>query len=233
MPVGLDDALRHEIAIRAEGNPLYVEELLRALLESAGIDRRRTWTLSITAADLPPALESLLVARIDRLPEDARRLAQIAAVIGRTFSVRLLERVAEQADVRLNLGILLRSEVVRETRRYPDLECTFRHGLLQEAALSTLTPSRRRDMYGRIGAAYEELFGESIEDHLEPLAYYFYRSADQARALSYLERAASKAAGLDAADQAAELWNRARRLATKLGDEGAERRIDERLATLG
>jgi class 3 adenylate cyclase len=232
MPLGLDDSIRREIAVRAEGNPLYVEEILRALLDNAGVERHRTWTLSITAADLPPALESLLIARIDRLPEEARRLAQVAAVIGRTFSVRLLELVGGPEDLRSTLSVLLRSEIVRETRRYPELECTFRHGLLQEAALSTLTPTRRRDLYGRVGTACEEVFADSLEDHVEALAYYFYRSDDQAKALSYLEQAAANQAALAAGHQAAELWNRAKRLAAKLGDAEAERRIGEGLASI-
>jgi predicted ATPase len=232
MPVGLDDELREEIVQRAEGNPLYVEQLLQVMLQEAGVGRRRTWTLSLSAADLPPALEALLVARVDRLPDEAKHLAQIAAVIGRTFQVRLLERVAGEEAVGAGLPVLLRSEVVRELRRYPEFECTFRHGLLQEAALSTLTPTRLRELYGEVGRAYEALFPDSVQEQLDYLAFLFYRSDDQAKALEYLERAADQAAAMGSAEHQAELLGRARKSAERLGDEAAAQRVAGRLGGL-
>jgi predicted ATPase len=233
MPLGLEDDARQEIVRRAEGNPLYVEQLLRVMLEAAGMDRSRTWTLSLTATDLPPELESLLVARVDRLTPEARRLAHVAAVIGRTFPVRVLERVAGVETVRENLPVLLRAEIVREVRRYPELECSFAHGLLQEAALSTLTPTRGRELYGQVGAAYEALFADSLEERAEQLAFLFYRSDDQAKALHYLERAAENAELLEGHEHAAELLRRAKKAAERAGDQEAERRVDQRLQALG
>jgi class 3 adenylate cyclase len=230
MPMGmLDPATKGEIVTRAEGNPLYLEELLRAVLESGMVDRRRTWTLPANAAGLLPRnLESLFIARIDRLPPGPRRLAQTAAVLGRSFPVRVLERLHQ--DVHTDLAVLLRSEIVRELRRYPELECTFRHGLLQEAALSTLTPARRRELYGRVAKAYEELVGDALDEHLERLALYYYRSDEPAKALEYLERAGAKAASINARPQAAELWSRALKVADRIPDAEASRRISEHLA---
>ena len=149
VPAGLvGEAVKDEVVAKAEGNPLYLEELLRALLETGG-DRRRTWTITPkTAAELPPALEALLVARIDRLEPGARRLAQVAAVVGREFPVSVAAAVAGSVDG--DIAELLRAEIVREVRRFPELECTFRHGLLQEAALSTLTPSSQRELLFQI-----------------------------------------------------------------------------------
>jgi len=235
LPGGMVDmATKREIVSRAEGNPLYVEELLRAVVEFGGGDRRRTWTLTTSPAEaLPPAVESLLVARIDRLPPGARRLAQIASVIGRSFPVRVLQKVASVDDVSADLSLLLRAEIIREVRRYPELECTFRHGLLQEAALSTLTQNRRRVLYGEVAKVYEELFADSVEERLELLAFYYYRSNEPEKALEYLWKAAGKAFELHANAHAEELLNRSKKVATKLGDKGAERMIDERLAQLG
>jgi predicted ATPase len=234
MPMALlDPATKGEIVARAEGNPLYIEELLRAVLESGTIDRKRTWTLPTSSASLlPPSLEGLFIARIDRLPPGARRLAQTAAVVGRSFPVRILERLHPAEDVRSDLEVLLRAEIVRELRRYPELECTFRHGLLQDAALSTLPPGRRREMYGAVAGAFEEMARDSLEDHLERLALYYYRSGDQAKALAYLERSAEKAAGLDARPQALELWGKGLKVAERLGDREATQRITERLRSL-
>ena len=173
LPGALDDEAREAIVARAEGNPLYIEELLRALLEVGGLEQRhRTWTTTLKPALLlPPALENLLVARIDRLPDGPRRLAQIAAAIGREFPVAALERVAGNG-ARDDLAELLRAEIVREERRYPELVCAFRHGLLQEAALSTLTPARRRELYGRVAEVFEELYATSLDNHADRLAHY-------------------------------------------------------------
>jgi class 3 adenylate cyclase len=235
MPPGmLDPATKQEIVTGAEGNPLYLQELLRAVIESAGVERHRTWTLPSSGAALLPAnLESLFISRIDRLPPGARRLAQAAAVAGRVFPVRVVARVLGQDDVSADLAVLLRAEVVREVRRYPELECSFQHGLLQEAALSTLTPARRRALYGRAAHAYEETFENSLEDRLEVLALYYYRSDEPGMALGYLERAAERALLLDARVQAAQLWRRALKVATRLPDPEAVARVSAVLDRLG
>ncbi len=91
----VDAVTRMGLVREAEGNPLYVEELARAFLEGGLEPRGRTWTVTVRADLLPPALENLLVARIDRLPAGARQLAPTAAAIGRTFPVAVLEEVAD------------------------------------------------------------------------------------------------------------------------------------------
>lgn len=218
--------LRDEIVARAEGNPLYLEELLRAVLEAGGTERHRTWTLAPgSVSDLPPALEALLVARIDRLPPGPGRLAQVAAVIGRVFPVSVLERVEGTDATHEGLPVLLRSGIVRELRRYPELECTFGHGLVQEAALSTLTPAALRQLNGLVGEALEAQYADRLEEMAERLAFHFYRSDEPARALRYLELAADRAAEPAKAE---ELWARAAKLAGRLGDAEAERRIAQR-----
>jgi class 3 adenylate cyclase len=235
MPEGLDRDARQELVSRAEGNPLYLEELLRSLIEGGALERRqRTWALTaVPSMILPPALESLLMARIDHLPEGARRLAQIAAVIGRGFPVQVLERVAGSEEFEVNLSVLLRSQFVRELRRYPQLVYVFKHGLLQEAALSTLTPARRQELYGRVAAVFEELYAASRDEYLEVLASYYARSQNLPKAREYLELAGARAASLNAKSQARELWGRASRVAGQLDDTAAVRRITERLDQLG
>jgi class 3 adenylate cyclase len=235
LPGGVDDRTRAALISEAGGNPLYLEELVRALIESGGVEqRRRTWTITVSAAQLlPPTLENLLVARIDRLPEGARRLTEIAAVIGRTFPVSILERVGGRAEVERDLPTLLRAELVREVRRYPELECAFRHGLIQEAALSRLTAARRRDLYARVAAAYEQRYAPSLDDHLERLSHYHAQAENGRAALGYLERAAAHASAAGATTRAVELWTRAQRLASEIGDRAADERITRSLAAVG
>ena len=172
----LDPTTREELVTRAEGNPLYLEEMAYAL-EAEEI-RPRAWTVTVgTAPALPASLDALLIARMDRLDPDARTLGQTAAVIGREFPARVLERVAGAERFEAGMPGLLRSGVVREVRRYPELEYSFRHGLLQEAARSTLTQARR--------AAALRARGRGVRGALRRLA----RRADgDARALPRPER---------------------------------------------
>jgi class 3 adenylate cyclase len=223
----LDDETVDSVVARSEGNPLFLEELVRLLLEGGVMRRRRTWTLTVGESVLPARLENLLVARIDALPGSARQLAQVAAVIGRTFEEPLLEQVAE-GEIAGDLLELVRAEIVREVRRYPDLVCEFRHGLLHEAALSTLTPARHRELAGRVGAALEQQLGEGAAAASERIAQYYVRSDRLDKAVVFLEQAAD-AWGADH-EHGVELLEAARRAAARRGDAEAEARIEARLA---
>jgi class 3 adenylate cyclase len=186
----VDAVTRMGLVREAEGNPLYLEELSRALLEGGLEPRGRTWTITVRADLLPPALENLLVARIDRLPSAARQVAPVAAAIGRTFPVAALEEVVG-GDVGDSLTVLLRAEIVREVRRYPVFECAFTHGLLHDAALSTVTPTRKRELYARVASVFESLYADSLGDHLERLAHYHAQAGNLPKAFEYAERARS------------------------------------------
>jgi predicted ATPase len=223
---------RREVIARAEGNALYLEQVLRSLLETGGLAPRRTWALAVPAAQLPTGLESLLMARIAALPRDARRLAQVAAVFGRTFSPTVLAQVSALEDMERDLARLLRADIIRETRPIPDREYAFTHGLLQEAALSTLTRARRRELYRTVAAASEQAFADSLDDQLERLAFYHARGGDLPLALEYLERAANRATSLRAHTQSVDLWMRAAAVAEELDDGGAQLRIERRLSEL-
>lgn len=233
LPAGLDERSREEVVRRAEGNPLYLEELLAMLVEGGSLEHQAQWTVSLLSASrLSPELQSVLVARIDLLPDSARRLVQIAAVIGRSFPSALLATVSGPAGLDEALRALLRAEILREQRRYPDPEYGFRHNLFQEAALSTLTPARKRELYGRVAAAFEGLYARSLDERLEQAAHYHAQAGDSARAIACLERAAAEAESRGAAEQGLALWERVQRLASRAGDVETERRAGERVAIL-
>jgi predicted ATPase len=231
-PGELAPEARHEVIALAEGNPLYLEQLLRSLLESGGLAAHRTWALTVPAAQLPTGLESLLVARIAALPRDARRIAQLGAVLGRTFAPTLLGAVSGVEDVELNLARLLRANIIQEIRAIPNREYAFTHGLLREAALSTLARGRRRELYRLVAAAHERVFIDSLDDQLELVAFYWARGGELERALDYLERAANRATSLSAHTQAADLWSRAATVAERINDPQARNRIERRLVEL-
>jgi predicted ATPase len=234
LPDDVDPAAGVEVVSRAEGNPLYLEELLRALIEDGGLERRRrTWALTRTSARLvPAALEGLLLARIDQLPERARKLAQVAAVIGRRFSARVLERVTDEASLEHDLSVLLRAQLIVELQRVPEPVYSFKHGLLQECALSTLTSARRQELYSTVAAVFEELYAGARDEYLEVLASYYARSRNRAKALEYLELAGQRALSLNASTEAVNLLQRARGVAGELGDHGAEERLADELERL-
>jgi class 3 adenylate cyclase/Cdc6-like AAA superfamily ATPase len=223
---------RQEVASVAEGNPLYLEQLLRSLLESGGLEARRTWALTLPAAKLPTGLESLLVARIAALPRDARRVAQVGAVLGRTFAPDVLAAASGVDDVELNLARLLRANIIRELQPVPNREYAFTHGLLHEAALSTLTRARRRELYRLVAVSHERMFGDALDDQLERIAFYYARGGDLERSLDYLERAANRATTLSAHTRAVGLWSHAARIAEKMNDPEARGRIERRLVEL-
>ena len=228
--IALDGEARATIVRMAEGNPLYLEELMQALIEGGRLVRERSWTLVGGDQMLPPALESLLVARIDRLPAEARRAAQLAAVLGREFSLEGLRAVGESTDVQADLAVLMRAGVVEASTDRPRPGYTFRHGLVHEAALSTLTPARRKALYTRVGRAHETLFEDTIDDHLEELAFYYYRSDDLDRAQHFLQEAAARTEALSGPAAAAPLWRRLHHTAAQRGDDevalGAQRHLE-------
>jgi class 3 adenylate cyclase len=231
-PGELEPEARQEVIALAEGNPLYLEQLLRSLLESGGLEPRRTWALTVSAAQLPTGLESLLVARIAALPRDARRVAHVGAVLGRTFAPSVLALVPGVDDLERNLHRLLRANIIHELRPVPNREFAFTHGLLQEAALSTLTRARRRELYRLVAAACEQAFADCLDDQLERLAFYWARGGNLERALECLEQAADRASSLRARTQAANLWSRAASVAEKVNDPQARDRIERRLVEL-
>jgi class 3 adenylate cyclase len=225
-----ESATAEEIVRRAEGNPLFLEQLLRAVGEGGSLAAEPSDVRTVaTARLLPPALASIFVGRIDRLPAEARDVAQIAAAIGRTFSKDLLTRLIDPATVNVGLPTLIRAGIVTEHDSQPDHSWSFTHALLRDAALSTLVRRRRREIFGRVAAALEGSAGEASDEHVELLAYYYARSNDAEKALCYQERAAEKAFRVGATTEASQRLRQAAQLAEQLADDEARQRISARL----
>ena len=174
----------------AEGNPLYLEELARAFLEGALEPRGRTWTVTIGSLELlPPSLENLLVARIDRQADGPRRLAQIAAAIGRTFPVSVLERVERRGIRRSAQGAPARRD---RPRGQPLSRSSSAPSRTACSARPRSRRSRRRESARctrDIAAAFEAIYAESLDEHLERLAHYHAQAGNLPKALEYAERA--------------------------------------------
>ena len=166
------------------------------------------------------------------MPVNCHRLAQLAAVIGRSFPLRVLEQISDSDELDAEVTTLVRADIVRELRRYPEPEYIFRHGLLQQASLSTLPPTRRRALHREVAIAYETVFSSSLDDHLEMIAHHYARSDDLGQG-ARLPRSSRRASGRARCRQSAEeLWGRGLKVAEELGDEEGVERIRARLAAL-
>ncbi|KPL21793.1 MAG: hypothetical protein AMJ93_08785 [Anaerolineae bacterium SM23_84] len=211
----LPDVLRERILSRAEGNPFYVEEVIRSLIDRGAMVRddatgRWTATREVATIPIPDTLQGVLMARIDRLQEDTKRVLQMASVIGRIFLYRVLAAIAEE-ERRLDehLWTLQHEEMIRERARIPELEYIFKHDLTREAAYNGLLKKERRAFHRQVAEALERLFPEHIEEQLGLLAHHWERARDPDRATEYLLRAGDKARIAYAQQEAVDFYERA------------------------
>jgi transcriptional regulator with AAA-type ATPase domain/tetratricopeptide (TPR) repeat protein len=217
------ESLRALIANKAEGNPFFVEELTRSLLEEGAL-RRENGRIVLARAEseitVPDTIQAVLLARIDRLAEDAKHAIQVASVIGREFALRLLARITDAGDrVRTHVEELRGLELVYEKTLHPELAYMFKHALTHDVAYGSVVEERRRALHRTIGLAIEELYADRLAEHYETLAYHFSRGDDLQRAFRYHERSAEKAAETYANRAVIEHARRALEVAERLGSE--------------
>ena len=193
----LPEPLAAKILDKSEGNPFFLEEVLRSLIESGGLvfDSGK-WTLT-TAGDVmqvPDTLQGVLLSRLDRLSEELKQLTQKAAVIGRVFQYRILERIASADDsLREQLATLELSGLVRERCRIPKLKFIFKHALTQEVAYQTLLTPARKVLHRKVGEALESIFRDRAEEFAGVLAYHFFSAESWQKALEYSIRSGDAA----------------------------------------
>jgi tetratricopeptide (TPR) repeat protein len=208
------DALKRLLIQRTEGNPLFVEESVRALVEtSALVGARGDYRLArdLPEIHVPGTVQAILSTRIDRLPREAKQLLAIAAVIGKDFPIALLQAVADQpeAALRCTLGHLQIAQLVYETRLSPDLEYTFKHALTHEVAYGSLPDAQRRDLHTRIVEAMERLYRDRLGEQTERLAHHALCGEVWETAVLYLRQAGLKAAERSALQEARVWFERA------------------------
>ncbi|MEP7355776.1 MAG: adenylate/guanylate cyclase domain-containing protein, partial [Anaerolineales bacterium] len=225
----LPEMVRAAILEKSEGNPFFVEEVIRSLLDSGHIIREDGFwraTRAIEKVAIPGTLAGLLSARIDALPDDAKRVAQMSAVIGRSFAFRVIETVCAAAPpaeriaaVAPPLDLLERQEIVREQPAAPELTYTFKHALTQDAAYTSLLLRRRREFHGRAGRALETLYPDRLAELAPDLAHHFREAEDWPRAAAYALRAASAAERVYALREAIRQYDQAVEALDKAGGD--------------
>jgi tetratricopeptide (TPR) repeat protein len=180
------------------GNPFLLEETVRTLVETGALDGPRgayRLTRPVEALQVPATVQTILAARIDRLPPEEKRLLQAASVIGKDVPYALLAAIAEQPEEALRRGLahLQEAEFLYETRLFPDLEFTFKHALTHDVAYAGLLGERRRDLHGAVMAAIERLHEGRLVEHVERLAYHARQGEVWDKAVRYLRQAGTKA----------------------------------------
>jgi class 3 adenylate cyclase/tetratricopeptide (TPR) repeat protein len=201
--------LKQLLIERTDGNPFFIEEIVWTLRETTALEGPRGAHRLARAVDdvlVPATVQAVLAARIDRLPDELKRLLQHAAVIGLDVPFTLLREVSdgESADLRGALSRLQADEFLYETRLFPALEYTFRHTLTHDVAYGGVVTERRKALHARIAEAIERLHSGRIGEQVEQLAHHTSRAEAWSKAVTYLRQAGDKALGRSATREAAD-----------------------------
>jgi predicted ATPase/class 3 adenylate cyclase len=203
-----DDAalqpLRQLIFVKTEGNPFFMEEMVQTLVDQEVLRRDPAGGMqlvspvtssALAALQLPPTVQGVLAARIDRLSAEEKALLQTLAVLGKEFAWSLLTQVTEQAGEELQrlLAHLQAEEFIYEQPAFPESAYIFKHALTQEVAYNAVLLERRRVLHERAAQAIEGLFAERLPEHYHALAHHYSRSGNTPKAIDYLHRAGQQA----------------------------------------
>jgi len=192
----LPDELRYFIKQKVEGNPFYLEEVINSLIETGIlISDNGDWKLTkpLNLADIPPTIQGVLTARLDRLERETKKILQEASVIGRAFFYEVLRRVTElTTPVDKYLTGLENLDLIRTRSKEPDLEYIFKHALTQEVVYNGLLKAERQEIHERIGLAIEQLFQDRLPEFYENLAFHFKNGKNVFKGVDYLVRSGEK-----------------------------------------
>jgi predicted ATPase len=199
---------------RTQGNPFFLEESVRTLVETGAlVGAPGTYRLAqaLPTIQVPATVQAVLAARIDRLSSEAKRLLQTAAVIGTEVPFPLLQAIAELPEEVLHRGLthLQAAEFLYETSLFPELVYTFKHALTHEVAYGGLLHERRRQLHAQIVSALEALYADRIAEQMERLAHHAVRGEVGDKALIYCRQAGAKAFARAAFREAAAAWEQA------------------------
>ncbi|MBK8987965.1 MAG: tetratricopeptide repeat protein [Chloroflexi bacterium] len=212
LPADLSALITHH----AQGNPFFVEEMIRSFVEDGTLQEGATgrWRASRAVSDVrvPGSVQDIIAARLDRLPPQNKRVTQHAAIIGRTFWQQLLAQITQFDSVEPTLLLLETRQLadrLSESQIAEDWEWVFRHILIQEVAYATVPKQTRRHIHRQVAAALEAQLDEHTDFLLPLIAYHFEEGDTPDKAIVYLSRAGEQAAGQFANEEALGYFNRA------------------------
>ncbi len=218
--------LRTLIARKSEGNPFYVEEVVRTLIEDRVVEAHGdAFRLTARAAsvDIPGSIQEIIMTRVDRLPPATKALAQLASVVGRRFPRAVLAAVATESPAALDDELaLLRERQLLQATSGSDDDLVFTHALTQEAIYESVTLKTRRTMHAAVATAIERLFADRLTEVYAMLAYHWSRADDLVKAEDYLFRAGDEAARAAASAEALDFFREASRLYLQIHGDGGD-----------
>ncbi|HKA63101.1 MAG TPA: AAA family ATPase [Methylomirabilota bacterium] len=208
------EPLKGMLVERTDGNPLFLEESVRALVETQallGEAGARRLARPLETIEVPRSVQAVLAARIDRLSAEAKHVLQSASVIGKDLPYPVLEAIADLPEeaLRAGLGQLQAGELLYEASFFPEIEYTFKHALTHDVAYGSLLHETRRGLHARIVAAIERLYPGRLGEHVERLAYHALRGGLRDRAVEYLRQAGARAAARSAHREAVGFYEQA------------------------
>ena len=231
------EPLKKVLIERTEGNPFFLEESVRTLVEIGALTGERGafhLAHAINNIEMPATVQAMLAARIDRLAPEDKHLLQTAAVIGKDVPYALLEAIADlhEAPLRQRLSQLQEAEYLYEARLFPDLEYTFKHALTHDVAYASLLQDRKRDLHARIVETIEMLYRDRLDEQIELLSHHARHAELWEKALHYLTQAANKASARWAFREAARYLELALEMFDHMPDRDslAEAEIEVRVA---
>ena len=186
-------SLKHQVLTKTAGTPYFMEEVVQTLVDEDVLQGERgNYRLSQEVFDLriPPTVQGVLAARIDRLTPEEKLLLQQLAVIGRTLSLELVRRVISQPadELSLLLAALQQKEFLYEQSAVPDIVYLFKHALTQDVAYNSVLIERRKALHVQAAQAIEQLYHDQLEDYYSVLAHHYNKSGDTEKAMNYLLR---------------------------------------------
>jgi class 3 adenylate cyclase len=208
------ESLKSFVHNRAGGNPFFVEELVRALVDHGVLEGTRENYRIIkpfSGNEIPPTVQAVLAARIDALQPVEKRLLQEASVIGHDIPLSLLHEISSLSDdeIRGILSKLQAAEFLYPTQLFPDLQYSFKHALTHDVAYAGLRNQRRREIHRRVVHAIEAQYAGRISEKVERLADHALRGELPDKAVVYLRQAGTKAADREAYPEAVILFEQA------------------------
>ena len=219
----LPESIKQTITDKAGGNPFFVEEVIRSLMERGAVYQDgEKWIAKedINNVNVPDTIQSVIMARIDRLEDDVKSVLQSASVIGRLFRYNLLRYITQQeGNLDDYLWQLEERNLVYEERTIPESEYSFRHVLTQETAYNNILSRRKREFHRKVAEGYEALYSSRIEEYYEELAYHYGKSEILEKAINYLIKAGDKSKNVYANHQAIAYYNEAIKKIDESGNE--------------
>jgi len=209
---GLPQSLKGQITGRAGGNPFFIEEVVRSLIDEGAVVKKGDAfevTGKINTVTVPLTINEVLMSRIDRLDEETKNLIKTASVIGRYFFYKIISQVADNVtDIEKRLGYLEDIQLIRERKRMDELEYLFKHALAQEAAYDSLLIQKRKELHLSVARSIEDVFSERLHEFYGMLAYHYSKADDLDRAEVYMMKAGEEAMKSSASSEALEFFTR-------------------------